>query len=222
MRIHLKISSDGSIVPFDHQQKLTGLIHKWIGKDNTEHGNISLYSFSILSNGTKSANGNGLVFKNGTSFFISAHDNALIKEIVFAIQQDPLMFHGLRVQEIILQENPDLSDKDYFLAASPIFVKRKVENDRIKHFSYTDEDAAIFLMETLKSKMDKVGLVDETLEIAFDQNFRKAKCKVLNYNGIKNKANICPVIIKAKPETKVFAWNVGIGNSTGIGLGAIK
>jgi CRISPR/Cas system endoribonuclease Cas6 (RAMP superfamily) len=29
------------------------------------------------------------------------------------------------------------------------------------------------------------------------------------------------VIIEGKPETKLFAWDVGIGNSTGIGFGAI-
>lgn len=222
MRIHLKISSTGAVVPFNHQQKLTGAIHKWIGKENTQHGNISLYSFSTLTNGKKSVRGGGLVFELGTSFFISAYDNKLIKNIVSAIQKDPTLFNGLSVQEIIIQENPDLTDKDYFIAASPVFVKRKVENDRIKHFTYDDEETATFLAETLLSKMAQVGLVDETLEISFDQNYRKAKCKVLNYNGVKNKANICPLIIKAKPQTKVFAWNVGIGNSTGIGLGAIK
>ena len=43
-----------------------------------------------------------------------------------------------------------------------------------------------------------------------------------NYNGVENKASWCPVIVEGKPETKAFAWNVGLGNSTGIGLGAIK
>lgn len=222
MRIHLKISSDGSIVPFDHQHKLTGTIHKWLGEMNIEHGNISLYSFSMLTNGQKNVLGKGLVFKKDTSFFISAHDPEIIKSVIGAIQNDPSMFDGLKVQEIIIQENPDLSDKEYFLVASPVFIKRKVENDRVKHFTYNEKETASFMAETLRSKMKKAGLVDDTLEIAFDDNYAKAKSKVLHYNGIKNKANICPVVIKGKPETKVFAWNVGLGNSTGIGFGAIK
>jgi hypothetical protein len=41
------------------------------------------------------------------------------------------------------------------------------------------------------------------------------------YRNISMRVNKCPVIIKGRPETKSFAWNVGIGNSTGIGLGAI-
>ena len=40
--------------------------------------------------------------------------------------------------------------------------------------------------------------------------------------GIENRASICPLIIIAKPETIAFTWNVGIGNSTGIGFGAIS
>jgi len=222
MRIHLKISSDGTVVPFDHQHKLTGVIHKWIGEDNSEHGAISLYSFSMLTGAKKSGRGNGLVFENGTSFFISAHDKTLIKDIVFAIQQDATMFSGLKVQEIIIEDNPNLNDRDHFFAASPILVKRKVDDHRVKHYTYNEAETAAYLVETLQSKMAKIGLVDETLEISFDPNYTKAKSKVLNYNGVQNKANVCPVIIKAKPETKVFAWNVGVGNSTGIGLGAIK
>ena len=154
--------------------------------------------------------------------FISAHSNDLIKSIITNIQADSTMFCGLKVQEIIIQENPELTDKEYFLAASPIFIKRKTENDRVKHYGYNEKETSAFLLETLQNKMAKVGLIDETLDICFDQNYPNAKSTVVHYNGIKNKANICPIIIKGKPETKIFAWNVGVGNSTGIGLGAIK
>ena len=59
------------------------------------------------------------------------------------------------------------------------------------------------------------------LDISFDLTYAKKKIKFINYRGIRNKANLCPVYIKGKPETKAFAWNVGIGNSTGIGFGSI-
>ena len=70
--------------------------------------------------------------------------------------------------------------------------------------------------------MKKVGLEDDRLEISFDLKYPKAGTKLIDYSGIKNRANWCPVIIKGKPETKLFAWNVGLGNSTGIGFGAIQ
>ena len=70
--------------------------------------------------------------------------------------------------------------------------------------------------------MEVAGLpIDESLKIYFDQNYINKKIKYIDYRGVRNKANMCPVFIKGKPETKAFAWNVGIGNSTGIGFGAI-
>ncbi|MCG8309498.1 MAG: CRISPR-associated endoribonuclease Cas6 [Cytophagales bacterium] len=218
MRIHFKIASDRMIVPYAHQHLLTGKIHKWIGQ-NKEHGQISLYSFSTLEGGKTAKE--GLKFENGSSFFFSCHDPELAKKLIKGVQADPKMFCGLKVIELILQEDPDLVEKERFYTASPIFIKRK-EGDKIKHYRYDDIGVSDFLRETLLSKMKKAGLEDETLSVEFDKEYCKAKCKVVHYNGVKNKANVCPVIIKAKPETKVFAWNVGLGNSTGIGLGAIK
>lgn len=45
---------------------------------------------------------------------------------------------------------------------------------------------------------------------------------LIDYRGVKNKASWCPIRIIGNAETKLFAWNAGIGNSTGIGFGAIK
>ena len=51
----------------------------------------------------------------------------------------------------------------------------------------------------------------------------KKNCYIHNViNGIKNKASICPVIVKGTSEQIAFAWNVGVGNSTGIGFGALN
>jgi CRISPR-associated endoribonuclease Cas6 len=76
--------------------------------------------------------------------------------------------------------------------------------------------------ETLRNKMRKAGIPDDaTLQIEFDLQYVGKKIKMVNYRNIRNKTNWCPLIIKGKPETKLFAWNVGIGNSTGIGFGSI-
>lgn len=221
MRIHIKTTASNGTIPFDHQNKLTGTIHKWIGKNNAEHGHLSLYSFSMLTNGKIDANKLGLEFKNGTSFFISTFNDDLLKEIVFNIQKDPTMFCGLKVKEIVIQETPNLTNVEHFLVASPVLIKRS-QGKSIKHYLYTEKETSELLKETLQNKMKQVDLIDESLEIKFDKSYATAKTKVIHYNGIKNKANVCPIIIKGSPETKAFAWNVGIGNSTGIGFGAIK
>ena len=78
------------------------------------------------------------------------------------------------------------------------------------------------MVETMQTKMKEVGIKEDSLEISFDKNYHRAGTKKITYHGIENRVSWCSVIIKGKPETKLFAWNVGIGNSTGIGFGAIK
>ncbi|MFW5851208.1 MAG: CRISPR-associated endoribonuclease Cas6 [Bacteroidota bacterium] len=221
MRIHIKFKGSNATIPINYQHLLTGTIHKWIGKQNQEHGNVSLYSFSWLQGTYKNPNENNLIINNNGSFFISCYNDELLQTIIKNIQTDPIMFNDLIAQEIIIQQNPDFENKDTFYAASPIFIKRKNENS-IKHFTYSDEESNSYLKETLETKMALVGLKDSSLDISFDTNYKKATTKLIKYNSINNRASICPVIIKAKPETKAFAWNVGLGNSTGIGFGALK
>jgi len=218
MRIHLKIESTNHTIPFDHQPLLVGTIHKWLGL-NEEHGQMSLYSFSRIEGGR--ATKEGLKFNRDATFFISSYDIELIKKLVWGIQQDKTMFCGLTVKELVLEQDPDLSARELFFVRSPIFIKRHFE-DVTEHILFTDERAPQFLKETLQRKMKLAGLTDDDFEISFDTSYSRAELKLINYKGISNKANWCPVIIKGSQEVKLFAWNVGLGNSTGIGFGGIK
>lgn len=218
MRLHLKTHSSKAVIPFDHQHLLTGCIHKWLG-NNKDHGEISLYSFSQLSGGTLYKE--GLIFKNGSTFFFSSYNIDHIKKIISGIESDCSMFFDLAINEIIIEEDPDFSNREMFFAASPIFIKRRNE-DREDHILFDHPRANEFLKETLLSKMGKVGMIDESLQIQFDTTYSRPSVKLITYKNIQNKASWCPVKISAKNETKLFAWNVGLGNSTGIGLGAIK
>lgn len=56
MRIHLKIESGGIVVSFNHQRKLTGTVHKWMGKEDIEHGEVSTCSVSMVAVGKKLQN----------------------------------------------------------------------------------------------------------------------------------------------------------------------
>lgn len=153
--------------------------------------------------------------------FISFYDEQIVKQIVKTILEEPEMFCGLTVTDITIDNDPQLNDRELFYCASPIFIKRKLADGSIRQFNYEDAESGQYLKETLLSKMREAGLEDESLDIQFDTSFSKKKLKLVRYHGIGNKASLCPIIIKAKPETKFFAWNVGIGNCTGIGFGAI-
>ena len=219
MRIHLRIKTSEKPVPIFHQPLLAGTINKWLGNDNKEHGKISLFSFSQLSDGK--IKDNNLIFQDWTSLFISSYKTDCLKRIIFNIKNDPSLFNDLTVNEIIIEDTPDLSNRDFFLAASPILIKRKIENKTV-HIPYNHLKAGDYLKETLLTKLKIAGIEDENFQIQFDNTYQNAKLKLIDYNGIGNKANWCPIIIKGSNKIKSFAWNVGLGNSTGIGFGAIK
>lgn len=218
MRIHIKTTKNNVLVPFNYQHKLVGVLHKWLGINNL-HGTMAMYSFSWLMNATP--NENGLEYPNGAAFFISFHSEEYCKKVIRSILNDPEMCYGLRVVDVAIEDDPDLSDKTVFNCASPVFMRR-FNDEGDQHYTYINEISGEFLKETLHNKMEKAGLApDETLSIRFDINAVNKKIKLIDYKGIKNRVCQCPIIIEAKPETKLFAWNVGLGNSTGIGFGAI-
>lgn len=219
MRLHLITTKSKELIKFNYQPILTGVLHKWIGQ-NEIHNKISLYSFSWLSGGT--FNKNGITFLNGASWFISAFDTSLLKKIITGIQNDSEIAFGLNVSEIVVQENPEFKTKESrFFSASPVLVKRTI-NDRDIHYTFDHAEVDKFLTETLKHKLRKGGLSEDGVSVGFDHNYPKAKTKVIYYNNIGNRANLCPVIIKGTPEQQSFAWNVGVGNSTGVGFGALN
>lgn len=219
MRIKITTTPNTIPVAFDYQQKLVGTLHKWIGK-NELHDDISLYSFSWLQGGRKA--GNALRFERGASLFLSFHDELVMKKIIASILDAPEMFCGMRVVNITLVDDPDFTDCNYFLCASPILIKRRLEDGSTKQYNFNDSESGLLMKETLQKKMRKAGLPeDDTLDIQFDLSYAKKKTKLVHYDRIGNKASLCPVIIKGKPETKLFAWNVGLGNCTGAGFGAL-
>lgn len=217
MRIHLKLTPNKEPVPYDHLPFLVGSIHKWLGP-NSLHDTASLYSFSWLVGG-KGENA-GLSFAKGASFFFSSFSDDVVRQLIYGIQQDPAINFGLVVREIVLQETPDFGNRAYFKVASPVLVKRKVDDEE-KHYIFSDAEADGLLTQTLQTKLDRAGLPTEGVTVRFDHDYSLAKIKKVNYKRIGNKASLCPVIVEGTPEQVAFAWNVGIGSSTGIGFGAL-
>jgi CRISPR-associated endoribonuclease Cas6 len=220
MRIIIKTTKNQNIIPFDYIPLMVGAIHKWIGGNNDLHGKISLYTFSWLKGSEKVKS--GFHFPTGASFFISAHDEKLIGKIIKGAMEQPELFFGMSVNEISLVSNPSFEKGEaYFPVASPVLIKRK-EADRVNHYLFSDPKSDELLTETMVKKMSLAGIDSTGLSISFDRNYHAAKTKVVNYNGIKSKGNVCPVIVKGSPEQIEFVWNVGVGNSTGIGFGALN
>ncbi|MBS7321320.1 MAG: hypothetical protein KIG55_06995 [Myroides sp.] len=124
MRLYIKLSKNTQIIPYSYQHLLTGLVHKWIGKNNEEHGKSSLYSFSWLQN--TSSNNNGINLNRDAYFFISAYDSDLIKKIIKGILSDPETFCGSRVIDVQIKNVPEFSSEEKFFLNSPILIRQRV------------------------------------------------------------------------------------------------
>jgi len=219
MRLHLKLTKSSIPIPFNYQHLLTGCFHKWLGSSNLQHGEISMYSFSWLQN-VKAIN-KGLLTTENTYLFINFHDAEIAKKVITGIMDAPDMFHGIKVREVSIQVAPEFGNKAYFYVASPVLVKRDTEKGK-KHYQYFEDETNDLLTETLKLKLEKARLSTANVSVRFDVDYAKSKTKIVSYKEVKNKVNICPVVIEGSPEQIAFAWNVGIGNSTGIGFGALR
>lgn len=222
MRIVIHTTPNSSIVSFDYQQKLVGTIHKWLG-NNEIHDNISLYSFSWLLGG-KMIRNQGYTFPDGANFFVSFYEEEYLRLLMRTILSDPEMFCGLKVRDISIVNQPVFSeDAQYFRLASPIFIKRLQYGTRnYKFYLYDDEVSNTLMTETLKHKMKEASLPEDgTLKVEFDLTYPQKQVKMVTIHGIKSKASMCPVIIHGSPQSKLFAWTVGIGNSTGSSFGSL-
>ncbi|WP_209329345.1 CRISPR-associated endoribonuclease Cas6 [Lunatimonas salinarum] len=218
MRIQIKFRQNTESVPFDYQKNLVGAFHKWLG-ENHVHDEMSLYSLSWLMGGR--IDKNGFDFKNGAYWQISSYDTALIKTLIKGIQNDPELNFGMRVKEVSIITDPTVEPIQRFFLNSPIFIKRKLE-ERVHHYTFSDADSGLYMTQTLEAKLKKAGLESKGVKVYFDPTFQKPSTKMINYNGIKCRASMCPVIIEGSEEQLKFAWNVGIGNSTGIGFGSLR
>lgn len=219
MRLYLSLSRNNEVIPFNYQQYLTGAIHKWIGSNNQFHNHLSLYSFSWLQN--VNTNKNGIDLTGNSYFFISAFNDSLIKKVTRGILEDSSFCFGSYITDVQISEDPLFSNNQTFSVASPVFIKRRLENKE-KHITYNDVQCNEFLTKTLKKKLITAGLYAEGVTVKFDTSHSNPYTKVIFYKNIGNRVNICPVIIEGTTEQIAFAWNVGVGNSTGIGFGALK
>jgi CRISPR-associated endoribonuclease Cas6 len=80
------------------------------------------------------------------------------------------------------------------------------------------------MTKTMQTKLRAAGLEQhaDAVSVRFDTSYAGAKTKLVDIHGIKNRTSVCPVIVEGSPEAVAFAWDVGVGHSTGAGFGALS
>ncbi len=129
---------------------------------------------------------------------------------------------GMQVKEVRMMPTPDFGERHRFLAQSPVLIKKNIETEKHQKYFYPDDpESNGFLTETLQSKLLRLDLPID-VSVAFDGDYPKPIVKKVRYRNLDIKGTICPVIVEGDPRAVQFAWEVGVGHSTGIGFGALK
>lgn len=219
MRIYLRLSKNSKTIPFNYQELLTGVIHKWIGENNNIHGKPGRYCFSWIQN--SSVNKDGIELKRDAYFFIGSQDIGLIKSIIKGILADPTMFSGVKVTDVQIKDTPEFEPNQSFWMASPVLLKVK-DGEKTRHVTLEDSDFEEVLTDSLKRRLEKAEISSDGLTVILNPQTNFRQTKLVTYKGIKNKASFAPIIINGTQEQIEYAWSVGLGNSTGIGFGSLK
>lgn len=221
MRLHLYLAAN-QVVPFDYLPALKSAFHRWAGHNEALHDGLSLYSYAWLRGGR--AGRGGIRFAEGASWFISAPDETLIHALVAGVVRAPDLDLGLRVADVRLERAPEFAaGEQAFRVASPVFIKHETERDRpADHLLPGPPRADELLTATLRHKLRQAGLPDAGAAVRFDPaHIAAAKTKLFRYQQVQCRASVCPVLVAGSAEQIQFAWEVGVGHSTGIGCGAL-
>jgi len=226
MRLNLTLSPNTNLVSFDHLHRLTGTLHKWLGPDNDLHDGPSLYSVGWLKGGR--VEDGALTFPEGARWRLSFWDAAAAKQVLDGLLQDPSVFAGMRVMEAQQQETPAFSGGYRFDVDAPVIARRRRDDGSREYLLYDDERADAALTRTLRAKMKAASLDTDPSEtqVRFDRGYDGARTKLATIekggHEVHHKGSDCPVIVEGPPEASRFAWNVGVGELTGSGFGALK
>jgi CRISPR-associated endoribonuclease Cas6 len=221
MRLQLYLEAPER-VPFDYLPTLKSAFHRWAGHNETLHEGLSLYSYAWLRGGR--AGRGGIQFPEGANWFISAPNEDLIHELVGGVVRAPELGLGLRVADVRMQRAPEFAAGEQpFRVAGPVFIKHETARDKpADHLLPGHPLADEQLTATLRHKLRQAGLNEAGAAVRFDPAFiATAKTKLFRYKQVQCRGSICPVLVSGSAEQIQFAWEVGVGHSTGIGCGAL-
>ncbi|HEX8507298.1 MAG TPA: CRISPR-associated endoribonuclease Cas6 [Hymenobacter sp.] len=224
MRLQLYLEASQQ-VPFDYLPTLVGAFNRWLGHDPARHDGLSLYSLAWLHGGR--AGRGGIRFGEGANWFISAPGTDLIHQLVSGVIREPAIGLGLRVRDARMQASPAFeAGEQLFRVASPVFIKHLAPAAQLgtpaDHLLPGHPLADELLTAILRRKLRQAGRDDTGAAVRFDPAFiATAKTKLFRYKQVQCRGSICPVLVSGSGEQIQFAWEVGVGHSTGIGCGAL-
>ena len=218
MRITLNF--EPTLVPFSEptQNYVNGMVHTIIGKDNPYHDKFSNYSVSFLRGGILTSE--GLIYPNGGKVFISSPDETFIETILINLIHSKNI--KLRDMSLTSYDVCDININaryDIIETLSPILLKHKG-----KRLTFKDESFLTILTEQCIAKLTKNGLSKSDLKgfTIKPFHFENAKIQVPKVKNVVNPSSQVMLVIEGTAKARKMIYEMGFGNSTGCGFGAVK
>lgn len=224
-RIHLSPNDEG--IPFNYNHQLCGIFHSWLG-DNELHDLLSLYSIGGLFHPNSQAKNGSLHFPRGAWWDIGIYHTEIAEKLIGGVLIKSFHFYGMNLRSVERLEEPipeTTNKQKRYLASTPVFVRKEEADGNRKFLYFNDPESTISLTKTFKRKVSEAGLMDywiDNTHVRFDQDYPRAKTKMITFKGYKARANQCPVYVNAEPKLQTFLWEVGAGDLTGMGFGSLN
>lgn len=245
MRIKINFSANTSEVPNNNKVVLE-YVHRCLGRDNKYHDQRSEYSISQMYGGELCKNDTNLLnFPNGGYFTVSSQDKDFINKFLLGLINNPEISYGIKFKNIQHIQEDFMDGWNHFATLSPFIIKKILGKDVYSFMTlkgqykrngtkwFCEEPEGYNFQDVVQAYLiNKLSKIDPTLDLSsfmvkideLDKNkvkHNKHKVKVVYVKNVLNFANQCQVSIFCSKKIAEMLYNIGIGQSTGAGFGAI-
>ena len=219
MRLRINLTHPTQDVPVNNQHQMNGFIYAILGNDNPYHDSVSDYSISSLQGGKLKDDKLTLSFEESNPhFYVASQNSAFIGDFVLGTKRENISVFGMKIDNIDITY--DFRPHDYcddIITISPILIRGK--DDR--KIQFDSPEWSVEIMRNCTGKLRHQGIEDKTFRIELVAT-GKPKKKCVWVGDVFNPCSSVRLRVYGKKKTREALYNLGIGNSTGSGFGAVK
>ena len=218
MRVLFYFTKPTGEVPVNNQDKMNSYIHSCLGSNNKYHDTFSDYSISSLQGGRLTDKGT-LSFENSEPYIVvSTLNEKFLNDIMLGIMASQKEVMTMKFDHCEVADFKPHKFFDKVISISPILLKDK--ND--KKIVYQDAGWLERLNEQSIAKLGHMDIIDPTFKIEFSGDQKRAKKKLVYVGTVSNPCSSVRLKVSGTKEARTAIYNLGLGNSTGCGFGAVK
>lgn len=222
MIIKVYFEEIGDTIPFANQHVLNGIVYKrFFNGEKTIHNNFSPYSVSSIQGCIMNEEGNGLTPLSRPYIMFSSQSEDIVLKFITGVEKEiekgDKVFFGRRVAGYSYHDFDLGASYDIVKTISPVLLR----DDKHRQSCCTDNGWSALLKAKTKAKLEKMGIFDETFDIVFDKKNPPRRKGVFVGNTF-NPCTTFVALVKGQRKTRLALYNMGIGQSTGSGFGAVS